>query len=184
MDEMNEMEYAVVDHKGDPVYHDETAIGAFNWAEVNLADDRYTVELMDKPSEPKMTDAEVAGMFIDAAKDLSKRRRLADKTSLNAEQVDKVNNPSHYTQGGIECIDAMEAMLSRDEFIGYLRGNIFKYQWRYKDKNGMEDLKKANWYSAKLIELEELDGKHKPQAHHFAHIERLGLMCVDCMGLV
>ena len=56
--------------------------------------------------------------------------------------------------GGIECIDAMQAMLSRDEFIGYLRGNIFKYQWRYKLKNGVEDLKKAQWYQNKLIEVE------------------------------
>lgn len=78
---MNEMEYAVVDHKGEIVYHDETAIGAFSWAEVNLADDRYTVELMDKPSEPKMTDDEVAGMFVDAARDLSKRRRLTPERS-------------------------------------------------------------------------------------------------------
>lgn len=74
-----------------------------------------------------------------------------------ARQVEKdaVNNPSHYTTGGIECIDAMQAMLSRDEFVGYLRGNIFKYQWRYKHKNGIEDLKKAQWYANRLIELEQ-----------------------------
>jgi len=73
-----------------------------------------------------------------------------------ARQVEKdaVNNPSHYTTGGIECIDAMQAMLSRDEFIGYLRGNVFKYQWRYQHKNGIEDLKKARWYANRLIELE------------------------------
>ncbi|WP_265348565.1 DUF3310 domain-containing protein [Escherichia coli] len=49
----------------------------------------------------------------------------------------------------------MQAMLSRDEFIGYLRGNIFKYLWRYKLKNGVECLKKAQWYQNKLIEVEE-----------------------------
>lgn len=70
---------------------------------------------------------------------------------------DPVNNPSHYASGGIECIDAMQAMLSREEFIGYLRGNIFKYQWRYKLKNGVEDLKKAQWYQNKLIEVESND---------------------------
>lgn len=68
--------------------------------------------------------------------------------------TDNVNNPNHYTTGGIECIEAMQAMLERDEFIGYLRGNIFKYQWRYKHKNGIEDLKKAQWYQNKLIEVE------------------------------
>ena len=67
---------------------------------------------------------------------------------------DSVNNPSHYASGSIECIDAMESMLSRDEFIGYLRGNIFTYQWRYKHKSGLEDLKKAEWYQRKLISVE------------------------------
>ncbi len=58
--------------------------------------------------------------------------------------TDNVNNQNHYTTGGIECIEAMQAMLERDEFIGYLRGNIFKYQWRYKHKNGIEDLKRLS----------------------------------------
>ncbi len=78
------------------------------------------------------------------------------RSAEEARQVEKdaVNNPSHYTTGGIECIDAMQAILSREEFIGYLRGNIFKYQWRYQHKNGIEDLKKAQWYANRLIELE------------------------------
>ena len=69
-------------------------------------------------------------------------------------EVDNVNSPKHYASQSIECIVAMEAMLSKEEFIGYLRGNIFKYQWRYKQKNGIEDLKKAQWYQSKLIEKE------------------------------
>lgn len=68
--------------------------------------------------------------------------------------VDNVNSPNHYASQSIECIVAMEAMLSPEEFIGYLRGNIFKYQWRYKQKNGIEDLKKAQWYQNKLLEKE------------------------------
>lgn len=68
--------------------------------------------------------------------------------------VDNVNSPNHYASQSIECIVAMEAMLSPEEFIGYLRGNIFKYQWRYKQKNGVEDLKKAQWYQNKLLEKE------------------------------
>lgn len=77
-------------------------------------------------------------------------------TYAEIEQVrqDAINNPTHYTNGNIECLDAMQAMLSPDEFIGFLRGNIFKYQWRYKLKNGVEDLKKAQFYQNKLIELE------------------------------
>ena len=68
---------------------------------------------------------------------------------------DVVNNPEHYNQGGIECIDAIESMLTRDEFIGYLRGNSLKYRWRFRYKNGAEDLRKAEWYENKLIKIIE-----------------------------
>ena len=68
---------------------------------------------------------------------------------------DNVNHPNHYKTGKTECIVAMEEMLSTEEFIGYLRGNIYKYTYRYKDKNGVEDLKKAQWYLNKLIEKEQ-----------------------------
>jgi hypothetical protein len=59
-------------------------------------------------------------------------------------------NPSHYKQGGIECIEAMKVALGGG-FLGYLRGNAIKYLWRYDKKNGVEDLKKARWYLDRLI---------------------------------
>lgn len=65
--------------------------------------------------------------------------------------ADKVNHPEHYNQGTIECIDAIEAMLTPEEFIGYLRGSIMKYEWRYPNKNGVEDLNKSQWFTNKLI---------------------------------
>ena len=65
---------------------------------------------------------------------------------------ESVLKPKHYQ--GDECILAMEKMLGHDEFRGFLRGNIFKYMWRYKDKNGLEDLRKANWYLDRLIKFE------------------------------
>ena len=65
---------------------------------------------------------------------------------------DMVNSPKHYNESGIECIDALQAMLG-DGFEAYLQGNIAKYLWRYKYKNGTEDLKKAQWYLSKLIEV-------------------------------
>lgn len=67
-----------------------------------------------------------------------------------AEKEDMVNSPRHYNESGIECIDALEAMLG-DGFKSYLQGNIAKYLWRYKYKNGLEDLRKAQWYLNKLI---------------------------------
>jgi hypothetical protein len=63
-------------------------------------------------------------------------------------------NPSHYKQGGIECIEAIKAALGA-RFIGYLSGNILKYLWRWPDKGGIEDLKKARWYLDRLIQEEE-----------------------------
>lgn len=64
---------------------------------------------------------------------------------------DKVHHPSHYKQGNIECITYIEDFLSTDEYIGYLRGNITKYLHRWRHKNGLEDLSKANWYLQELI---------------------------------
>lgn len=70
-------------------------------------------------------------------------------------QHDAVNSPLHYTQGGIETIDYIEAKLSDEEFGGYCRGNILKYISRAPDKNGLEDLRKARWYLDRLIRFHE-----------------------------
>ena len=72
--------------------------------------------------------------------------------NISKQIKDNVNNPSHYNSGSIECIDAIEAMLSPEEYVGYLRGNSLKYRWRflYKGKP-IEDLQKANWYEQRLL---------------------------------
>jgi hypothetical protein len=90
-------------------------------------------------------------------------RRLLDCKSCwerempNAEPVknDLVNHPSHYTKGGIECIDAIES--ATDGLVGYeavCTAQVIKYIWRWKWKNGVEDLKKARWYLDRLIAKE------------------------------
>lgn len=65
---------------------------------------------------------------------------------------DSVNHPSHYADTKIETIDYIVDKLSNEAFEGYCVGNILKYVSRYKKKNGVEDLKKAEWYLKKLIE--------------------------------
>ena len=80
-----------------------------------------------------------------------------DTRPFRLEDEDKVNSPSHYGQGSIECIEYIEDFLTREEFIGYLRGNIAKYLHRWRYKNGLEDLKKAQWYQNKLIEVVDDD---------------------------
>ena len=65
---------------------------------------------------------------------------------------DNVNHPSHYTQGGIECIEAIKAAtVNLTGIEAVCTANAIKYLWRWKEKNGKEDLKKAIWYIKKLI---------------------------------
>ena len=76
------------------------------------------------------------------------------KTILNSYKKikDMVNNPPHYTRGGIEAIDYMEAKSTPEEFTGHLRLTALKYLSRtgYKDDT-LQDLKKAQWYINKLV---------------------------------
>ena len=81
---------------------------------------------------------------------------MTRKLKQEEDKQDMVNHPIHYNKAGIETIDALEAMLTNG-FDYYLQGNIIKYIWRYRYKNGVEDLKKAQWYLNKLIEV--YDGK-------------------------
>ena len=83
-------------------------------------------------------------VFKDADKQVEKLMKLSAKS-------DMVNHPPHYNKQGIECIDAISAALG-DGMEYYLQGNIMKYLWRYRYKNGVEDLKKAKWYLDKMIE--------------------------------
>jgi len=64
---------------------------------------------------------------------------------------DPVNHPAHYTQGEIECIDAIQAALTPEEFAGYCKGNALKYIWREQHKGGAESLLKAQWYLDRLF---------------------------------
>jgi len=68
--------------------------------------------------------------------------------------LDMVNEPPHYNQAGIECIDAIQAALTPEEFRGYCKGNNLKYTWREQYKNKTEDLRKAAWYLDKLLKVQ------------------------------
>lgn len=68
-----------------------------------------------------------------------------------SDEYDNVNHPAHYTSGGIECIDCIKAALG-ENFIGFLIGNVIKYSYRYRHKNGVTDLEKASVYLKWAIE--------------------------------
>lgn len=70
-----------------------------------------------------------------------------------------VNHPTHYTSGKIECIDAIESAVCELKGIeAVCTANAIKYLWRWKQKNGAEDLKKATWYIERLLKEVEKDG--------------------------
>ena len=85
-----------------------------------------------------------------------------DKLAIAYDHVYKnspnmVNHPKHYTQGGIECIDALKAAtVGKRGIEAVCVANVIKYLWRYEEKNGIEDVRKAKWYIERLLkELEE-----------------------------
>ena len=69
---------------------------------------------------------------------------------------DNVNHPSHYTSGGIECIDAMESAFGSDVVSNFCLCNAFKYIFRCLNKdNTIEDVEKARWYLDKYLALND-----------------------------
>lgn len=78
--------------------------------------------------------------------------------------TDNVNHPQHYTQGGIECIDALKAAtVGKTGIEAVCVANVIKYLWRYEEKNGLEDVNKAQWYINRLIqELNEAESNKYP----------------------
>lgn len=71
---------------------------------------------------------------------------------------DVVNSPKHYQGAGMQVIDVLKAFLSAEEFKGYLKGNILKYQLRCEKKGKTTDLDKAHWYQEELKKI--LNGSH------------------------
>lgn len=80
-------------------------------------------------------------------------RRVVEAASADLRRSDAVNHPKHYTQGEIEAIEAIQSALTREEFRGYLKGQVMKYTWREGHKGGVEDLRKAAWYLELLVNV-------------------------------
>ena len=78
-----------------------------------------------------------------------------DELELEKEN-ETVSHPAHYCQGGVECIDALEAATTGLQGIeAVCTANAIKYLWRWKHKNGVTDLHKAQWYIDRLIKQQE-----------------------------
>ncbi len=101
----------------------------------------------------KVKQDEVAKWFDDAANAMKALSAIG--ISMKNENNDKINNPAHYTAGGIETLDYIKAKVK--DYPSYAAGNILKYVSRYEHKNGIEDLKKAQFYLNDLINWMESD---------------------------
>jgi len=93
------------------------------------------------------------------SKTLKEMEQVLDKASSTSDpytSVDTVNHPPHYTVGGIETLEVISAKLTKEQYLGYLLGNVMKYVMRhnYKDKP-VEDLRKARFYLERAITLSE-----------------------------
>jgi len=80
----------------------------------------------------------------------------------NCMDKDMVNSPPHYNKYGVECIEAIQSATG-EGYEYYLQGNIIKYLWRYRYKNGVQDLEKAQWYLSRLIEIKNQQEKDEGQ---------------------
>lgn len=94
---------------------------------------------------------------------------------------DNVNHPEHYTRGGIECIAAIRASMDPDGFSDYCKGNVLKYLWRWRDKGGVEDLRKARVYLDWLIDVAPtIDAEPVRHGHWIAYRSGVDTQCSEC----
>lgn len=78
--------------------------------------------------------------------------KLPKEATESSNKSDMVSHPKHYTQGGIECIDALKAAtVGKHGIEAVCVANVIKYLWRYEEKNGAEDVRKARWYIERLL---------------------------------
>lgn len=132
--------------KPNPYQYNNDRAGDFAWEHDGIDGDIIAYRLHDHGINPRANDDQLE----------------QDLNECIGQDIDVVNHPSHYTQGDIECIDAIKSALGEEQYEGYLRGACIKYLWRYKMKSGVESLKKAEWYLKRLIELnEEIESRNK-----------------------
>ncbi|HBZ6456195.1 TPA: DUF3310 domain-containing protein [Listeria monocytogenes] len=115
-----------------------------SYGTLSYAEDNYPDTPIEKYKAKKTETTDPVEKFQTAWKGLIKSR-LIEFTDTS----DNINNPSHYTAGGIETLDYIKAKVA--DYPSYAVGNIIKYVSRYEHKNGLEDLKKAQFYLNDLI---------------------------------
>lgn len=127
--------------------------GDFNWSHDGFDGDIIAYRLQ-KPTKSEQVRDDAWCSYAG----ITEKDDEADLNECIGHDVDVVNHPSHYTKGNIECIDAIDsATTGKSGIEAVCVANIIKYLYRYEEKNGLEDVKKAKWYINKLIS--ELESK-------------------------
>lgn len=128
--------------KPNPCQFNNDRAGDFDWAHAGSSSDIIAYRLQQHGIDSRANDD----------------RLEQDLNECIGQDFDVVNHPSHYTKGRIECIDAIDsATTGKSGIEAVCVANIIKYLFRYEEKNGLEDVKKAKWYLNKLIS--ELESK-------------------------
>lgn len=148
----NEVEKATENNAWD-VFKDNTVVIKECDADLGIASKGYCERIyIDTPIQKyKAKQDKVVKCHEDAANAM--KAFSSGGVSMKNENTDNVNNPAHYTAGGIETLDYIKAKVK--DYPSYVAGNILKYVSRYEHKNGIEDLKKAQFYLNDLIEWME-----------------------------
>ena len=115
----------------------------------------YDLRLCDSLTVDELEDDDLDKMVAEFAKQTAEK-----KLSPGQHEYDVVERPQHYASTSIECIDAMIETQGADAVKSYCVCNAFKYLWRHNAKNGDEDIKKANWYLNKAVEIMK-GGQHE-----------------------
>lgn len=120
-------------------------------------------EKVESTTEPKQElKPTCPAIVVDSSKDEIQSVKLTQEQEKEVDNVvnDPVNHPSHYQGNGVECIDCIASAVSGlDGFHAFCAGNAIKYIFRFSHKNGVEDLRKAEWYIDRLIKA--IPGRHE-----------------------
>lgn len=125
--------------------------------------DKPLEPITEKVAEPRQElKPTCPAIVVDSSKDEIQSVKLTQEQEKEVDNVvnDPVNHPSHYKGNGVECIDCIASAVSGlDGFYAFCAGNAIKYIFRFSHKNGVEDLRKAEWYIDRLIKA--IPGRHE-----------------------
>lgn len=135
------------------------------------SDEYYRSRDLYEPAERVESTDNVPQIVMDYLENFKEQLEKINNSPVQILTPDNVNHPAHYADScSLECIQVMRLMLGNEAVVHFCLCNAFKYLWRYKHKNGDEDLRKAEWY---LNEAEYCGFEHTSQQDFCNRINNL-----------